>query len=181
MSYEFGLNTDIFSTNIVNLCFVARVVVNVVGENMSSILFQRQKKILLILEISDTEINNAAEILTNAKQIVTIARRASEEIREQSTQIVDQENAADSKKLSIDVQRLIARTGQLMQSEKYLIIQTVTKYHFRHLLERVQHTLLTTFMPQNTSQTASTIHKQLNHINRTILTLTLFIFFFYCF
>jgi F0F1-type ATP synthase membrane subunit b/b' len=111
MSYEFGLNTDIFSTNIVNLCFVARVVVNVVGENMSSILFQRQKKILLILEISDTEINNAAEILTNAKQIVTIARRASEEIREQSTQIVDQENAADSKKLSIDVQRLIARTG----------------------------------------------------------------------
>jgi F0F1-type ATP synthase membrane subunit b/b' len=167
MSYEFGLNTDIFSTNIVNLCFVARVVVNVVGENMSYILFQRQKKILLILEISDTEINNAAEILANAKQIVTIARRASEEIRQESAKVIYQENAADSKKLSLDVQRLIARTGQLIQSEKYLIKQTVTKYHFRHLLERVQHTLLTRFMPQNPSQTASTIHQQLNYINRT--------------
>jgi hypothetical protein len=146
----------------VNLCFVARVVVNVVGENMSSILFQRQKKILLILKISDTEINNAAEILANAKQIVTIARRASEKIRQESVEIIDEENAVEGTNLNIDLQRLITKTNQLIISEKYQIIEIVTKYHFRHLVERVQHTLLITFMPQNPSQTASTRHKQLN-------------------
>lgn len=173
MSYEFGLNTDVFSTNIVNLCFVARVVVNVVGENISSVLFQRQKKILLILEIADTEINNAAEILANAKQIVTIARRTSEKIRQESIEVVDGYNAVESANLNIDLQRLIIKTNQLIRSEKYQILQTITKYHFRHLVERVQHTLLTTFMPQNPSQTASTRHKQLNYINRTRLSLKL--------
>jgi F0F1-type ATP synthase membrane subunit b/b' len=173
MSYEFGVNTDVFSTNIVNLCFVARVVVNVVGENMSSVLYQRQKKILLILEIADTEINNAAEILANAKQIVTIARRASEKIRQESVQIIDEENTVEGTNLNIDLQRLITKTNQLIRSEKYQIIEIVTKYHFRHLIERVQHTLLETFMPQNPSETSSVRHKQLNRINRTRLSLKL--------
>jgi len=166
MSYEFGVNTDLLDTNVVNLCFVARVTVNVLNENMGSILDQRKKKILLILEISDKEINNAAETLAKAKQVVEIALRTSEELRAQSIELITQEGATESKKLDIDMQRLLDETHQLIESKKCQILQIVARYHFSHLIERAEHILLRTFMPQNTSETSIIKHTKLNVANR---------------
>ena len=44
MRQGFGLNTNLFETNLLNLSVVIAVVVTVVGDAFSEILAQRQKK-----------------------------------------------------------------------------------------------------------------------------------------
>jgi F-type H+-transporting ATPase subunit b len=55
----FGLNTNLFETNILNLAVVVGVVIKVVGDSLQSLLSQRRKTILSTLQEADLKAKKA--------------------------------------------------------------------------------------------------------------------------
>ncbi|MGQ2964032.1 MAG: F0F1 ATP synthase subunit B family protein [Agrobacterium sp.] len=79
----FGINTNIFETNIINLAAVLFIVVTFVGQNLTTLLENRKQTILTNLEIANTRALEAQEKLNNAKTQFDIAKKKAQEIREE--------------------------------------------------------------------------------------------------
>jgi len=79
----FGINTNIFETNIINLAAVVGIVVSFVGNNLSALLDDRKKTILSNLEEANQRALEAQEKLNNAKAQLEYAKKKAQEIREE--------------------------------------------------------------------------------------------------
>src|SRR5574339_129315 len=79
----FGINTNIFETNIINLAAVVGIVVSFVGNNLSALLEDRKKTILSNLEEANRRAIEAQEKLANAKAQLESAKKKAQEIREE--------------------------------------------------------------------------------------------------
>ncbi len=79
----FGINTNIFETNIINLAAVVGIVVSFVGNNLSALLEDRKKTILSNLEEANQRALEAQEKLNNAKAQLELAKQKAKEIREE--------------------------------------------------------------------------------------------------
>ena len=79
----FGINTNIFETNIINLAAVVGIVVSFVGNNLTALLEDRKKTILSNLEEANKRAIEAQEKLANAKAQLESAKKKAEEIREE--------------------------------------------------------------------------------------------------
>ncbi len=82
-SAGFGINTNIFETNIINLSAVVGIVVSFVGNNLSVLLEDRKKTILSNLEEATQRAFEAQEKLNNAKAQLELAKKKAHEIREE--------------------------------------------------------------------------------------------------
>lgn len=79
----FGINTNIFETNIINLSAVVAIVVSFVGQNLSSLLEDRKKTILNNLQEASQRAVEAEERLNAAKSQLDMAKKKAVEIREE--------------------------------------------------------------------------------------------------
>lgn len=79
----FGINTNIFETNIINLAAVVGIVVSFVGNNLSALLDDRKKTILSNLEEANQRALEAQEKLNKAKANLELAKKKAQEIREE--------------------------------------------------------------------------------------------------
>ena len=79
----FGINTNIFETNILNLAAVVAVVVSFVGGNLTSLLDDRKKTILNNLQEASQRAAEAEEKLIQAKNQLEMAKKKANEIREE--------------------------------------------------------------------------------------------------
>ncbi len=79
----FGINTNIFETNIINLAAVVGIVVSFVGNNLSALLEDRKKTILSNLEEANQRALEAQEKLNKAKANLESAKKKAQEIREE--------------------------------------------------------------------------------------------------
>lgn len=79
----FGINTNIFETNIINLAAVVGIVVSFVGNNLSALLEDRKKTILSNLEEANQRALEAQEKLNKAKANLELAKKKAQEIREE--------------------------------------------------------------------------------------------------
>jgi F-type H+-transporting ATPase subunit b len=79
----FGINTNIFETNIINLAAVVGIVVSFVGNNLSALLEDRKKTILSNLEEANQRALEAQEKLNLAKANLELAKKKAQEIREE--------------------------------------------------------------------------------------------------
>jgi len=79
----FGINTNIFETNIINLAAVVGIVVSFVGNNLSALLEDRKKTILSNLEEAKKRALEAQEKLSNAKAQLELAKKKAQEIRQE--------------------------------------------------------------------------------------------------
>jgi F-type H+-transporting ATPase subunit b len=77
----FGINTNIFETNIINLAVVVGIVVSFVGNNLSALLDDRKKTILSNLEEANQRALEAQEKFNNAKAQLGFANKKAQEIR----------------------------------------------------------------------------------------------------
>ena len=98
MRLGFGLNTNLFETNVLNLAVVFRLVVTVLGDAFSTLLDQRRQSILTMLQEVDRKARDAQRRLEKAKGELRIARRTSEKIRTRAIQTVNEENQRSQKK-----------------------------------------------------------------------------------
>jgi F-type H+-transporting ATPase subunit b len=79
----FGINTNIFETNIINLAAVVGIVVSFVGKNLASLLEDRKNTILQNLKEANQRAIEAQEKLSSARAQLEIAKKKAQEIREE--------------------------------------------------------------------------------------------------
>jgi len=91
IGHGFGINTNIFETNIINLAAVIGVVISFVGSNLTAILDERKKTIVNNLEEANQRALEAAEKLTIAKTQLEAAKKKAKEIREEGVSRASQE------------------------------------------------------------------------------------------
>lgn len=91
IGHGFGINTNIFETNIINLAAVIAIVVSFVGSNFSAILDERRKTILNNLEEATQRALDAEAKLNQARTQLELAKKKAEEIREEGVARATQE------------------------------------------------------------------------------------------
>lgn len=79
----FGINTNIFETNLINLAAVIGIVISFVGSNLTALLEDRKKTILSNLEEANLRAIEAQEKLQNAKAQLELSKKKAQEIREE--------------------------------------------------------------------------------------------------
>ena len=87
----FGINTDIFETNIINLAAVIGIVISVVGSNFTALLEDRKKTIVNNLEEANQRAIDAEQKLAEARQLLESAKKKAQDIREEGLLKVTQE------------------------------------------------------------------------------------------
>lgn len=85
----FGINTNIFETNIVNLAAVVTVVVSFVGKNLTALLEDRKNTILNNLQEANQRAKEAQEKLNTAKAQLELAKTKASGIREEGKKIAE--------------------------------------------------------------------------------------------
>jgi F-type H+-transporting ATPase subunit b len=87
----FGLNTNIFDTNVINLSAVVAIVVSFVGKNLNALLDERRKTILGNMEEATIRANEAKAKLAEAKAQLELAKSKAQAIRDEGASKVTQE------------------------------------------------------------------------------------------
>ena len=105
----FGLNTNLFETNVLNLAVVLGVVIKVVGDSLRSLLDQRRKAILSTLQEADLKAKEAKQRLEAAQRTLEEARLRVQEIRAKAIQTIEREESLMQKQLKKDLCRLRER------------------------------------------------------------------------
>jgi F-type H+-transporting ATPase subunit b len=91
IGHGFGINTNIFETNIINLAAVVGIVVSFVGNNLTAILEDRKKTILNNLQEATQRALEAEEKLSQARTQLELAKKKAKEIREEGVSRATQE------------------------------------------------------------------------------------------
>lgn len=157
----FGLNTNLFETNILNLTVVVGIVVTVVGDAIRVLLDQRRNTVLLILQEVDKKAREAQQRLEEARKAVETARLRAHEIRIRAIQASDQEKLTAKKQLERDLQQLQEIREKILQLEYQRTVQIITKEVTSLALDTAEDTLRVAFSSQ--SQNCSK-HNELNDI-----------------
>lgn len=79
----FGLNTNIFETNIINLAAVLGIIISFVGSNLTTLLEERKKTILNNLTAAAERAIEAGEKLKLARAQLEDAKKKAAEIRQE--------------------------------------------------------------------------------------------------
>jgi F-type H+-transporting ATPase subunit b len=87
----FGINTDIFETNIINLAVVVAIVISFVGNNLTAVLDERKKTIVNNLQEATQRALDAEEKLTQARTQLELAKKKAQEIRTEGISRATQE------------------------------------------------------------------------------------------
>jgi F-type H+-transporting ATPase subunit b len=87
----FGINTNIFETNLINLAAVVAIVISFVGKNLSALLDERKKTILNNLQEASQRAAEAEERLNVAKTQLELAKKKAAEIRQEGVLRATQE------------------------------------------------------------------------------------------
>nr|BBE24823.1 F0F1 ATP synthase subunit B [Raphidocelis subcapitata] len=91
LAHGFGINTNIFETNIINLAAVVTIVISFVGNNLKSLLEERKQTILNNLQEASQRAAEAEDRLNQAKAQLELARKKAKEIREEGVVRASQE------------------------------------------------------------------------------------------
>ena len=91
MGLGFGINTNIFETNIINLAAVIGIVVSFVGSNLTALLEDRKKTIVNNLQEANQRAIEAQEKLNQARTQLELAKKKAQEIREEGISRATQE------------------------------------------------------------------------------------------
>ena len=91
LGHGFGINTNIFETNIINLAAVVTVVISFVGQNLTAILDERKKTIVNNLQEATLRAQEAKEKLEKAKAQLQLAQKKAQDIRQEGVLKATQE------------------------------------------------------------------------------------------
>lgn len=124
-SEGFGINTDIFETNILNLAVVIGVLVYYGRSLLSDVIKNRKESILRNLQDADSKFKEASENLESAKTQFQEANLKSEQIRNQGFSIASQSSKKLIESVEDDIKRLKETTLSTVQFEEENSIKEV--------------------------------------------------------
>lgn len=91
IGHGFGINTNIFETNVLNLAVVIAVVISFVGGNLTAILDDRKNTIVNNLQEATQRALDAEEKLNQARAQLEAAKKKAQEIRQEGISRATQE------------------------------------------------------------------------------------------
>ena len=106
LRYSFGLNTNLFETNVLNLAVVVGIVTTFVGDAIQILLDQRRKTILSTLREINKKAKDAEKRLIEACKKLDVAIRRIIEIRKQIYQVCQNEIYMRERRLKKDLQSI---------------------------------------------------------------------------
>ena len=167
LRHRFGLVTDLFETNILNLIVVVGVVVTFVGDALNSVLDQRRRAIVSTLEDVDKKARRAQEQLESARARLSSARLRSQEIRSQAIRNAEKESLKIQQQLEADMSRLQEESDQCVQIEQKKLVQNIARQVACTALDQVERDLLVAF---RSGSSARLKQSELNefHIRETL-------------
>jgi F-type H+-transporting ATPase subunit b len=141
MENGFGLNTNIFETNLLNLTVVVGIVVTFVGDAFRRILDRRRRTILSALQDAEKTAAETQIRLDDAKKSVDRARVRAQEIRIQALRTIERENIVRQQQLEKDLQRLQEAGRQAIQLEYQRTVRSITQKVAKMVLAAAERTL----------------------------------------
>jgi F-type H+-transporting ATPase subunit b len=166
MSGGFGINTNIFETNLLNLAVVVRVVVSVVGDRIRSLLEQRRQNVMAILQDVDVKAKAREQQLLDARNALKTAQNYAQEIRIQALLTAESERSLILQQLKRELKRIQERGDQVVQIEYLRTIQDITRRITQLALSTTEKTLRSALDPNGPSVAKQ---KELNavHVRET--------------
>jgi len=144
-SEGFGINTDLYETNVLNLSVVIGVLVFFGKDILNESLKSRKETILKSLQDVDNKLQEATDKLNNAKLQFESAKTKSEEIRSQGLVLASQTSQKLLERVDEDVKRLEETKFATVRFEKEKAItevcQKVTQLAMESAIAKLSTTL----------------------------------------
>jgi F-type H+-transporting ATPase subunit b len=137
----FGINFDIFETNLINLAILVGVLLYFAPKVLGNILNERRAKIAEAVQEAEGRVKKAAEALADQQQKLTQAQTEAERIRkaaEERAQLAKAEIATQAEK---DIERMKSAAAQDLNSEQERVIAELRRRVVALSMERVENRL----------------------------------------
>jgi len=160
--HGFGLNTNIFETNIINLAVVIGVVVSFVGDAVRELLRNRKEIILNNLREADNRALIAQENLNQAKEQLAAAQKKAAEIREQGFMAAEQEKKLCLKQAEENAAQLKQVQENTLRFQQQKAIQQISYQIVSLAFQQVRQKI-------KTGSTALSFHSKINNYKIDLL------------
>jgi F-type H+-transporting ATPase subunit b len=159
----FGINSDPFDTNIINLIVVLGIVFYFGRDFLTSLLDNRQKTILASLEDADLKYNALIETLKQAEEQLATAKQQAESIRSQSRITIETNIKTIIDRADQDQLRLKDDKEFILSREKMKIGNEIYQYMIDAALKQSQLNI------KRNLQNKRELHKRVNACNISVL------------
>nr|YP_010502285.1 ATP synthase subunit b [Caulerpa taxifolia]UXC96698.1 ATP synthase subunit b [Caulerpa taxifolia] len=123
LNQSWGIQTNIFETNILNLAVVLAIVIFFVGDGVQSLLNKRQESILSNLQQAQDRENEAEKIFSKAQKKYNNASSQVNDIVDDAQKSIDEEKKQSQLQTELDLERL----KQFQKSTIYYQQQKIQK------------------------------------------------------
>jgi F-type H+-transporting ATPase subunit b len=117
-THGFGLNLDLFETNIINLAILVGVLVVFGRKLLTNILNERQAAIATAIQEAEQRAQQAASALSQVQEKLTQAQAEAQRIRQASEESAKNAKEAILAKAVVDVQRLKESAAADLNTER---------------------------------------------------------------
>lgn len=125
--HGFGINTNIFETNVINLAIVITVVISFVGDALRDVLDNRKKTILDNLNAASARALEIEEKLNNAKRALEDSNVQAQQIREQTLIAIEREKHACMNQADDEIKRLNKLKDNTIRSHQQKAIREISQ------------------------------------------------------
>nr|YP_010045009.1 ATP synthase CF0 subunit I [Blidingia minima]AWX53122.1 AtpF [Blidingia minima]QPF96274.1 ATP synthase CF0 subunit I [Blidingia minima]QUX32852.1 ATP synthase subunit b [Blidingia minima] len=125
--HGFGINTDIFETNVINLAVVITVVITVVGDALKDFLETRKAKIIDNISASDKRVAEIELKLEEAQNKLAKAKEKAIEIEQQGAVAAKEEQALCIQQAEDEAKNLKQRKESSIELQQKKAIQEISK------------------------------------------------------
>jgi len=141
-SEGFGINTDIFDTNVINIAILWAIILYVGKDFLSSTLSERQEKIVMALQNAQQQLDSSKERLLEAEKKIAQTDALIEQInldaQEASKAIKDSLLLNGEKDLKLIKSKGESSIGNLERSIKAQIQETISKLAMNRVVSNLQ-------------------------------------------
>lgn len=125
--HGFGINTNIFETNIINLAVVIAIVVSFVGDALRELLENRKQKIFDNISLADERLQEMEQRVRDAKTQLEKAKQRANQIREQGLLAAKQEKASCISQAEMEAARLKQLKDDSIRLQQQKAIQNISQ------------------------------------------------------
>lgn len=125
--HGFGINTNIFETNILNLAVVIAIVISFVGDALRELLETRRQKIMDNISLADARVQEMEQRISNAKMQLEKAKKRASQIREQGSLTAEQEKNLCIEQAQMEATRLKQLKDDNIRLQQQKAIQNISQ------------------------------------------------------
>lgn len=126
--HGFGINTNIFETNVINLAVVLTIVISFVGDALRELLATRKKTILQNICAADARAQEVQDRMNQAMAQLETAKQKAIEIREQGLISAEREKKLCIQQAQEESIRLKQVTNDTLRLQQQKAIQQISEY-----------------------------------------------------